>query len=132
MRGLIEKLGRDRRGSTAFEFAAVVPVMVLALFSCLQFGILFYANAGLQNAIGEGARLATLWPRRNQAQIAAQINASDFGLDPARLQPTQFSFGRAGGQDFVQITMTYNTELNFLFFRIPGVTLTETRRAYLP
>ncbi len=129
---MIRQLVRSRSGAAAAEFAIVVPVLIMVLFAILQFGMLFFANAGVQNAVGEGARMATLWPRRTQAQITSEITASRFGVNPNQLSAPVFNYGRAGGQDFVEITLSYEAEMEFLFFEVPTVTLTHTRRAYLP
>jgi Flp pilus assembly protein TadG len=128
----LARLARCRSGATAAEFAIVAPILIIAIFATFQFGTLFFANAGLQNAVGEGARLATLWPRRTQSQIAAEIQAAQFGLNPQNLATPQFTYGQAGGQDFVDITMTYTVDLDFLMFKVEDVTLQETRRAYRP
>lgn len=123
---------RDRRGVAAAEFALVIPVLLLMVFAVLQFGVLFVANAGLQNAVGEGARVATLWPRRTTAEITSEINASRFGLNPTGLSQPQLTYGQANGQDFVELTMTYTTDLDFIFFKVEDIQLQETRRAYMP
>jgi Flp pilus assembly protein TadG len=122
----------DRRGATAAEFALAVPVLLLMLFTVLQFGVLYVANAGLQNAVGEGARVATLWPRRSTAEITSEINAARFGLNPSGLSEPQLTYGQANGQDFVELRMTYTTDLDFIFFKVEDVQLQETRRAYMP
>lgn len=126
------RLLRDRRGATAAEFALAVPVLLLMLFTVLQFGVLYVANAGLQNAVGEGARVATLWPRRSTAEITSEINAARFGLNPGGLSQPQLTYGQANGQDFVELSMTYTTDLDFIFFKVEDVQLQETRRAYMP
>jgi Flp pilus assembly protein TadG len=128
----IRHILRDRQGAAAAEFAIAVPALLLMVFTCFQFGVLYLANAGLQNAVGEGARMATLWPRRTPAQIVTEINASRFGLNPGNLSEPQLTFGRTAGQDWVDITLTYTTTLDFMFFEVDGVQLQETRRAYMP
>jgi Flp pilus assembly protein TadG len=132
MSRLLQRLGRDRRGATAAEFALSVPVALLIIVAFIQMGVLFFANAGMQNALNEGARAATLWPRRDAAQIRTEINAARFGLNPDLLGEPRMVFGTEGGQDFVEITLTYTPELNFLFFEVDALTLTHTRRAYRP
>lgn len=132
MTACLSCLRQDRRGATAAEFALTVPLMILILMAFVQVGMYLHANAGLQNALGEGARVATLWPRRSPAEIADTIRASGFGLDPERFDEPQLTFGNAGGQDFVDIRVSYTPRMNFLFFDVPGVTLTHERRAYLP
>ncbi len=126
------RLRKDRRGATAAEFALTVPLLILILTAFVQVGMYLHANAGLHNALGEGARVATLWPRRSQAEMAESIRASGFGLNPERFGDPAFTFGSVGGQDFVDIRVTYTPRLNFLFFEVPGITLERERRAYLP
>ncbi|MGL6042287.1 MAG: hypothetical protein ACRC1J_00015, partial [Sandaracinobacteroides sp.] len=106
--------------------------LVIGLFGCIQFSILFFANAGLQNAVGDSARQATLWPRRTQSQLVAELDASKFGLEASRLSAPQFTYGTSGGQAYVEISMTYTTELDLAFFKVNGIVLSESRRAYLP
>jgi Flp pilus assembly protein TadG len=132
VRRLLTRLTRDRRGAAAAEFALSLPTAALIIIAFIQVGSLFLANAGLQNALGEGARVATLWPRRSANQIRAEIDASRFGLDPANFAQPQLAFGTAGGQDFVDITLTYTPQLDFIFFEVDALTLQHTRRAYLP
>ena len=107
-------------------------MLLMILVAFVQVGVLFFANAGLQNAVGEAARAATLWPRRTEAQIEQELMDSRFGLNADLMDEPVFTYGREGGQDFVEITVTYTPNLNFIFFEVPGVTLTQTRRAYLP
>jgi hypothetical protein len=122
----------DKRGAAALEFAMITPVLVLLVMGCIQLGVLFLANAGLQNAVGEGARMATLWPRRTAGQITAEIDASKFGLEPGGLSQPELTYGRSSGQDFVDVRMTYTTSVDFIFFEIDGIQFVQTRRAYLP
>ena len=128
----VSRMAACRSGAAAAEFAIVAPLLICAIFVTFQFGTLFFANAVLQNAIGEGARLATLWPRRTQTEIASELQASQFGLNAQNLSDPQFVTGKSGGQDFIDITMTYTVDLDFVLFKIEDVTLQETRRAYRP
>ena len=124
------KLGRS--GATTAEFAFTIPVVLTAIFAMTQLGILFFANAGLQNAVGETARLATLWPRRSETQLRAKLTATRFGINPAYLSTPQFTYGTANGSSYVEIRVSYRSQLNFIFFEYPLITLTQSRRAYLP
>jgi len=123
------RLGRS--GATAFEFVLVLPVLLALLMGSIQIGILFFASAGLQNAVAEAAREATLWPRRSEAQLRARLTANRFGIDPANMSTPVLTYGSAGGQDFVEIQVNYTVNLNFGLFSIPGTVLNETRRAWL-
>src|SRR5688572_33412239 len=53
-------LRRDERGAATIEMAIALPTLVLFLWGIFQVGVAFQAKAGMQHALGEGARLATL------------------------------------------------------------------------
>ena len=53
-------LRRNDRGAAAIEMALALPILVSMIYGLFQVGLLYQANAGMQHALGEGARLATL------------------------------------------------------------------------
>ena len=53
-------LKRDERGVAATEMALALPVLITMIYGIFQVGLLYQANAGMQHALGEGARYATL------------------------------------------------------------------------
>ena len=131
MSGLWTRIRRDRKGGAAAEFAIISPVLIGALVGLAQLGILFFANAGLSNAVAEGARYATIYPRPSNTQIQARISAQRFGLNPTYLTTPTITPGTSSGANYLEISMSYNVPLDFIFFDGPTVTLTKTRRAYV-
>ena len=127
----VRKLGRSESGAAAVEFALILPALVMLIVGVAQLGILFMANAGLRNAVAEGARYATIYPRPTDAQIRQVITDSRFGLDPARLATPAIARGVSAGTDYADITMTYTVPMDFIFFSVPSVTLVESRRAFV-
>jgi Flp pilus assembly protein TadG len=123
-------LSRDSRGATLVEFAILAPVFLGMIIAAAQLGLLFFANAGLRNAVSEGARLATLYPRPTNAQIEAKITQRRFGLEPAHVTGPTFVEGTDNGANYTEITMSYAAPVNFLFYRVTGFTLSQTRRVY--
>ncbi len=125
------RLGKS--GAVAAEFALTIPIVVMLIFGTIQVGIIFLANAGLQNALGDGARVATLWPTRSLQDIQAELMQSRFGIDPQKMATPVITTGTTeDGQNFVEINVAYTTDLNFIFFTVPGITLQHNRRAYIP
>lgn len=59
---------RDR-GQSLVEFALVLPVLALILFSIVQFGFLFAGQVGLANAVRDAARTAAV----NQGADATRL-----------------------------------------------------------
>ena len=49
-------LRRDQRGAAAIEAAIAMPVLVVMIYGVFATGQLFEANAGMEHALGEGAR----------------------------------------------------------------------------
>jgi len=130
MTRLLSTLRRSTRGSAAVQFALAVPVFVLFIAGIAQISALYAAYAGMQQALGEGARYATLYPRPTDDAITTRMTATRFALNPAYLS-SSLTHGTANSVPYVDIQLTYTPPLNFVFFRIPLVTVSKTRRAYL-
>lgn len=131
MRRLAKKIAADARGSSAVEFALSAGILVMLLVGIAQIGILFMANAGLRHAVGEGARLSTIFPAPSDSTIVAKVSSTRFGVNPAYITagPT-VTHGTENGASYTQVTMSYSVPLNFVLFQVPAITLTETRRAF--
>jgi Flp pilus assembly protein TadG len=125
------RLRRNDEGVATIEFALVIPGLVLFVVGIAQLGILFMANAGLRNAVAEGARFATIHPRPTDTQIRTRIIDSDFGLEAANLTTPAITHGTSDGAEYIDISVTYSVPLDFIFFSLPPVSLTESRRAFV-
>lgn len=132
---LIRHLKRDQRGTAVIEIAIVLPVLILFIYGIFQIGILYQANAGMQHALGEGARFATLCKPAgsgcnvaSDADITAKMNAAVFGTKPGTFTiPAPSTTNRV-----MTLTVNYSQPMNFLFFTGPTVNLTRTKKVYLP
>jgi len=128
---MMRRLLRSDRASGAVEFALVVPVLFTFIIGIAQLGMLFFANAGLQSAVAEGARLATIHPRPSNEQIIARITDRRFGLDPAYITAPTVSDFAVNNRDYKQISMSYQVPLDFIFFQTSPVTLVANRRVFV-
>lgn len=124
-------LRRDERGIGAVEFALVAPVLISFVIGISQVGRLFFANADMKNAMAAGARVASVWPVPEDDEILAAVNArlARTGAD-ARSTPTIFRGTDANGNPYIEVRMTYTVPLEFVFFDLGPVTLTDTRRVF--
>ena len=120
-------LRRDEQGAAAIEFAIAVPVLILLIYGIFRIGLLFQANAGMQHALGEGARYATIFPTPTDAQIQTRMNSKLFGkgYGTFTVAPPASSTG------FKTLTVTYTTPMDFLLVPGPTVTLTRTKKVYV-
>jgi Flp pilus assembly protein TadG len=125
------KLAADARGIAATEFAIVAPVLILLIVGMAQLGILFMANAGLRNALAAGARYATIYPMPSDTALQQRIRDTRFGLKDSQMQTPTIVHGIVNGANYVDISVTYSVPMNFVFFQLSPVQLTQTRRAFV-
>jgi len=134
-----KRLRRDQRGAAAIEFAIALPVMVVMIYGIFQVGLIYQANAGMQHALGEGARFATLCtPSGNNCNsptddaIKAAINAKKFGSNIGSFgSPTVTTPATSSCVYCRDLQITYTVTPNFLFFSGPAITLTRSKRVYV-
>lgn len=122
----------DRRGATLAEFSLTLPLWIMLIFAVFNIGRFYFARAGLQNALGEAARTATLWPARDDAALRAAFDDTLFGMTATEGPTLTFTPGTSNGQTYVDILVTYNPQFFLLFIPVQPVTLTYTRRAFRP
>lgn len=110
MRTLAE-WGRNSSGTSAVEFAILMPVFLLLLTGMLAYGIYFSAAHSLQQLAADAARTAIAGldeAERNELVgdfLAA--NADSYALiDPARLSATIGD--KPGGIDHYRVVLTYD------------------------
>ncbi|APL94536.1 pilus assembly protein [Sphingobium indicum] len=124
------RLARDQRGAAAIEFVLAVPPFIMLLMGALQLGIIACARTGLQHAVDEGARYASIFPRPSDTDIIAKVNSREFGLDPAYTNNPTVTHGTQYGVPYTEITMTYSRPLNFIVYQTRAISISYTRRAY--
>lgn len=141
---LFKRLKRDQRGAAVVELAITLPILITLIYGIFEFCQLYWANSGMQQALGEGARLATLCiPDANantgcdnptDTAIVAKENAKLFGptgaascTDANNCFTVQTPVTSAG---YKTLTITYKRRMNFLFFTGPTITLTRTKQVY--
>lgn len=120
-------LGRDKSGSAAMEFVIAVPILVMMIWGIFQIAIVLMANAGMQNALGQGARLATVWPIPTDTQIQSKITSGKFGLGNGTWDTPTITTSSTTKT----ISVAYHQPTNFLFFAGPTVNLTASKVVYL-
>jgi len=126
------RLLKDERGANLVEFAIAVPVLVFFIYGIFTIGLLYQANAGVQHALGEAARYATIFPTPTDDQIRARVAARKFGTGTGTLGQLQIADNNSGGPGtrYKTLTLSYSQATNFLFFQGPTVTITKSKRVY--
>lgn len=136
---LLRRLRSNQDGAAVVELALSLPVLVTLIYGIFECSQLYEANAGMQHALGEGARVATLCVPDATNVTSGCSNPSDTTIlnqESAKLfRPAGGSFtisipAASGGYKTLQIT--YTRTMNFLFFTGPTITLTRQKQVYVP
>ena len=124
---------RNESGVATVEMAFALPVLILFIYGIFQIGMIMAASAGMQHALGEGARQATIYPYPSDATVKTTIQNKVFGLylgDYTVADPADVT-NASGTKIAKDLQVTYTVTPNFLFFSAPPVTLVRTKRVYL-
>jgi len=128
----LKSIRRDERGAAVIEMAFSLPILLLFVYGIFQFGVILQANAGIQHALGEGARYATLYPKPADDLIQAKMSEAVFGLNIGTFSAPTVTTPAAGTCTNCRLlTVTYTVTPNFLFFNGPVVTLVRTKQVYV-
>ena len=128
------RLNKSEDGAAAVEMALALPVLVSMIYGIFHVGLLYQANAGMQHALGEGARFATICiptgstcDTPTNADIKARMTSKLFGKGDGTFTVQEPGVG-AGYRD---LRVTHVKKMNFLFINGPTITLNRDKRAYV-
>ena len=128
----ILRLRSDNRGAAVIEMAIALPVLVFIIYGIFESALLLRASAGMQHGIGEGARLATIYPTPSNAAVTARVNDKLFGMQDAKAGFPLVSVVKANNttHQWYTIGVTYKKDVDFLFLPSRTVTITHSKRVY--
>lgn len=133
------RLGADQDGAAAIEMAFAIPVLIIMLWAFVQLAEVYRAVAGIQQALGEGARYATLCLNPSAsgctaptaAQIKTKINDSVYGIGPGTFTVSDPVLGNSGTAKFYDLTVSYSQPTSLLLFPGPTMSLSRSKRVWL-
>jgi Flp pilus assembly protein TadG len=133
------RLARDQRGAAAVEMAFAIPILIVMIWAFVQLAQVYRAVAGMQQALGEGARFATLCYSQSASgctaptgtQIKAKINSSVYGIGPGTFVVSDPVSGTSGTAKYYDLTVSYSQPTNLLLFPGPTMALTRSKRVWI-
>lgn len=134
---ILRLLRRDTRGVGAVEFAMGAPILIAAIVGIVELSMLFWANAGMQHALGEAARYATLYDSTTSthvptdANIKARMDSNVFGPNGATFVTSVSTPATTTCSNCRLLTISYTRAMNFMFFSGPPITLTQSKQVYV-
>ena len=141
------RLTRDERGAAAVEMAFAIPVLIVMIWAFVQLAQVYRAVAGMQQALGEGARYATLCYTQTltgcaapdpgtgtspaAGTIKAKIYSSVYGIGPGTFTVDDPAIGTSGTATYYDLKVTYSQPTNLLMFPGPTMSLSRKKRVWI-
>jgi Flp pilus assembly protein TadG len=133
-------LRTNERGAAAVEMAFALPVIVVMLYMFVQLGEVYRAMAGIQQALGQGARYATLCLNPGASgcsvptgqQVHDKVMAAVYGVGPGSFNanvPTLQSNGSTA--HYYDLTVTYTQQTSLLLFPGPTINVSRSKRVWV-
>ena len=129
----IRKLIGDNRAAAAIEMAFALPTIILFIWILLQLGLVFRASSGIQHALGEGARAATVWSVAgvDAAAIKTKVEAAVYGIGPGTFTVPTPTAGTGCDSLCLDVTVQYSQNTDLLFFPGPTINISHTKRVWM-
>lgn len=127
----LRKLIRNQEGAAVIEMAFALPAFIVLVWMIVQLGLVFRAMSGIQHALGEGARAATLWPVPAINDIEDRMNEAVYGIGPGDFTVVEAVPGTADGSDFLDLEVTYTQPTDLLLFPGPTITVSRSKRVWV-
>ncbi len=127
------RLTRDERGVAIIEMAFALPILIVMIWMFVQLAQVYRALAGIQQALGEGARLATIWPTPDADAIQDKIEESVYGIGPGdfNVDPLELENDGTETGNYYDLRVTYTQHTNLLLFPGPDISVERTKRVWV-
>ena len=133
------KLIRNEEGVAAVETAFALPILVLMLWIFLQLGEVYRALAGMQEALGEGARYATLCLNPTTSGCSAptatevknKIQGDMYGVGAGSYNVADPVPGTDDGANYYDLSVTYTQPTSLLVVPGPTIHLKRSKRVWV-
>lgn len=128
---MIRKVFRNEEGVAVIEMAFALPILIMLIWMVIQLGLVFRAMSGIQHSLGEGARMATLWPKPASEDIVDKMNEAVYGIGPGDFNIPDPAPGTADGSSYLDLTVTYTQPTDLLFLPGPTISVTRSKRVWV-
>lgn len=130
---------RNESGAAAIEMAFALPVMIVMIWAFVQLAQVYRAMAGIQQALGQGARYATLCLNPTTSgcttptatQVKAKITSSVYGIGPGTFGIVDPVSGTSGAGKYYDLKVTYTQPTDLLMFPGPTIKVSRAKRVWV-
>ena len=133
------RLVRNQDGVAAIEMAFALPVFVVMIWVFIQFAQVYRALAGIQQALGQGARYATLClnptalgcTAPDTTSVKNMITNSVYGIGPGTFTVDDPVTGRSGTSQYYDLKVNYTQPTSLLFVPGPTIQVSRSKRVWI-
>ena len=132
-------IGRNEKGAAAIEMAFALPILIIMLWMFVQLAEVYRAVAGIQQALGQGARYATLCLSPSSSgcnvptasSIKTQIQNSVYGVGPGTFTVSDPVAGNSGSAAYFDLTVSYTQSTSLLLLPGPTINVSRSKRVWV-
>ena len=133
------RISRNQDGVATIEMAFALPILIVIIWMFVQLAQVYRAMAGIQQALGEGARYATLCLSPGAtgcsvpttAQVKQKISDSVYGIGPGTFTVSDPATGTDGTAKYYDLTVEYSQPTSLLLFPGPTVDVSRSKRVWI-
>lgn len=111
---LIKRFIRDEAGNNAIEAAFCLPIVLLLIFACFQYGLFFQKSSEVNHKFDSISRQIVLLENPSKADIE-NLMESTYEADKAKGVTYNVSLQEKYGQDFADISVNYAYTISLPF-----------------
>ena len=130
MMRLLKKIRRNQDGAAVIEMAFALPALIVLMWMIVQLGLVFRAMSGIQHGLGEGSRMATLFPKPTNTAIRTKISDAVYGIGPGSFTIAAPTAGNLDGANYLDLRVTYTQPTDMLLFPGPTISVTRSKRVW--
>ena len=136
----LRRLSRNQGGAAAVEMALVLPVFIVLIWMFVQLAQIYQAMSGMQQALGQGARYATLCLTPSTsgctvataAQIKTAISNAVYGTGSGTFTVADPTTGNDGGTGhYYDLSVTYSQPTSLLLMPGPTINVSRSKRVWV-
>ena len=135
----VRRLRRDQDGAAAVEMAFTLPILIVMIWMFVQLAQVYRALAGIQQALGEGSRYATLCLNPSalgcttptSANVKTQISNTVYGVGPGTFTVSDPVSGTSGTSHYFDLKVTYSQPTSLLILPGPTINVSRAKRVWV-
>jgi Flp pilus assembly pilin Flp len=138
---MFRRIRKDEKGVAAIEMAFALPVLIVIIWTFIQLAQVYRALAGIQQALGEGARYATLCLNPTTTgctiptpeDVQSHVQSAVYGIGPGDFQtplPKLITDPVDGGK-YYDLKVSYTQHTHFIIIEGPDISVQRNKRVWV-